>query len=405
MRILLTTFIILFGALVFSSFNQETDPEKEVSAVIELEVTQKQSSNQFDKYFGYFKDILGPIVALIGIFLTLPILKKKLTENHITTKLNEIQAANSEMQAFNQRLIDKYLPLTYSDEFLSKKDIEGALLDLQKGFQISQKASSDVATLMFYLRATIYGVIKHYDAINSKSFTTRVFLGFIMDNLELVNFYSTQVVQIPKSSKTQKSDLIIKPLRKYVSHSQVVQYRHFKFGVIDDPDSAHFTMFIGKVNRTKHALLMRSAFQIYRSPNAIAKLLYANKIYAPSCLSMPHEDPLFGTKSLDLYLIGFSTSNQISSDPEAPSKVVDLIYSNPEDSHRFVAGLQEERFKSIFNDNWIQGSGFQISRSIKMTKIEIETFILKFDRKYLDEQYKRNKKQIKKKLRKTVPNN
>lgn len=373
------------------------------SVKVELEFQEKQEKSDFDRYFGYFKDILGPLVALTGIGLTIPILRKKLVENHITTKLNEIQTSNSEIQTFNQKLIDKVLPLTYSNEILRLTELENLITDLQKGFDISQKASSDVATLMYYLKTTLQGTTKHFDTKNSMLFSTRGLIGFVIDNLEMVNFYSTQVVQVPKSPKTKERNLITRNIRKYVTHSKIVQYRHFKLGIIDDPDSAHFTMFSGKVNRTNHALLMRAAFQIYWSPNAIAKLLYLNKIYAPSKLTMTDDHPLFGSKSLDLYLIGFSTSNQISKDPNAPTKVVDLIYSNPDDFYRFVGSLKYDKLKSDFRDDWVVNSDFSIGESISMTKVEIETFRLKYDRKYLSNLFNLNKRRIKKKLKITVP--
>jgi len=360
MFLLIISLVITTQILMANPINL---PKKQTTTV-ELEFSQKEDMSNLDKYLDYFKDIFGSLVALLGILLTLPILRKKLIENHITNKLNEIQTKNSEIQSYNQKLIDKYIPLTYSNDLLTKQDLENALNDLQEGFHISQNASSDVATLMFYLKTTVQGAIKHFDNKKSKLFSSRGFYGFIMDNLDLVNYYSKQVVQIPKSTKTQKNDIITKALRKYVSDSQIVQFKYFKLGIIDSPDSAHFTMFTGKVNRTNHSLLMRATFQIYMSPRAVAKLLYINKIYAPLILSMPHENPLFGTKSLDLYLIGFSISNQISVDPNEPSKVVDLIYSNPEDFHRFVEALKYEKLKTEFKDNWIPDSKFELSSQL-----------------------------------------
>lgn len=394
--------ILLLNSLIVLGQADTSNQKKTVT--VEFQFQEKQEKSEFDKYFGYFKDVLGPLVALTGILLTLPILRRKLVENHITTKLNEIQTSNSEIQTFNQKLIDKYVPLTYSNNLLTLQDLENLLTGLQKGFHVSQKASSDVATLMFYLKTTLQGVNKHFDPKNSKLFSTRGLLGFVIDNLDLINFYSTQVVQIPKSSKTKQSNLINKNIRKYVTHSKIVQYRYFKLGIIDDPDSAHFTMFSGKVNRTNHALLMRAAFQIYWNPNAIAKLLFLNKIYAPSKLTKPEKDHLFGIESLDLYLIGFSISNQLSKDPNAPTKVVDLIYSNPDDFHRFVGNLKYDKLKSNFNDDWIPNSDFSLGESISMTKVEIETFRLKYDKNYLMNLFKKNRRKIKKKLKITVPN-
>lgn len=384
--------------------NPKGKPESQNKTTVELEFSQKENKSETEKYYEYLKDLLGPSVALLGILLTISILRKKLIENHITTKLNEIQSKNTEIQSYNQKLIDKYIPLTYSNDLLTKEDLENALNELQEGFHISQNASSDVATLMFYLKTAVQGAIKHFDNKKSKLFSTRGFYGFIMDNLDLVNYYSKQVVQIPKSTKTQKSNIISKTIRKYVSHSQIEQFKYFKLGIIDSPDSAHFTMFTGKVNRTNHALLMRSTFQIYFSPKAIAKLLFINKIYAPLILSKPYENHLFGTNSLDLYLIGFSISNQVSVDPDAPTKVVDLIYSNPEDFHRFIDALKYEKLKTDFKDIWIPDSKFELSKSISMTKVEIETFRLKYDKTYLNELHQKNSRKIKKKIKITVPN-
>ncbi len=391
--------LLLISLTIVSCQSDKLEQKKTVN--VELQFKQKENKSDFDKYFGYFKDILGPLVALTGILLTLPILKKKLVENHITTKLNEIQTSNSNIQTFNQKLIEKCIPLTYSNEILSKHDLEYILSDLQEGFYISQKASSDVATLMFYLKTTLQGTVKHYD---QNLFSTRQLLGFIIENLELINFYSTHVVQIPKSSKLKKGNIINKTIRKYVTNSQIRQYRYFKIGIIDDPNSAHFTLFSGKVNRTGHPLLMRSTFQIYMSPNAIAKLLYLNKIYAPSKLSMLRNDPypIFGNESLDLFLIGFITSNQISKEPNAPNKVVELIYSNPNDRYLFVKNLKFEKLKTDFKDQWIIKSQFSVEKSISMTKAEVETILLKYDRKYLNELFSENKQKIKKKLKVTL---
>ncbi|MDD4058906.1 MAG: hypothetical protein PHO95_08440 [Bacteroidales bacterium] len=401
-KLLLIIFLMITTQSLIANPNEIIENQNKTT--VELEFSQKDNNSDADKYLGYIIDLIGPLVALVGILLTLPILRKKLIENHITTKLNEIQTKNTEIQSYNQRLIDKYIPLTYSNNKLSKEDFETILSELQEGFHISQNASSDVATLMFYLKTTIQGAIKHFDNYKPKLFTTRGFYGFIMDNLNLVNYYSKQVVQIPKSTKTKKSSIILKDLRKYVSYSKIEQFKYFKLGIIDSPDSSHYTIFCGNVNKTNHELLMRSSFQIYFSPKAIAKLLFINKIYAPLILSKPYEDELFGITSLDLYLIGFSIRNQVSSDPNAPSEIVELVYSNPDDNLRFIDALEYEDLRFNYKDLWITDSKFDLSRSTSMTKIVVETFKLKYDKKYLVEMYQNNKRKIKNKIKISASN-
>lgn len=369
------------------------------SIIIHTNKTVKEEPSRFDIIFGYIKDISGPTIALLGIIVAVPILRKKLVASHITSKLNEIQTANSSVQSFNLELIDKYTPLTFSNDLLEPNDLKVLLLDLRKIFHISQKASSDVATLTFFLKTTLEGTIKHYDTKTSKRFSTRSLLGFVIENLELINFYASQVVQVPKSSKTKGRDLINKKIKKYVTHSQIKQYKHFKLGIIEDANSAHFTLFSSSVNARNHILLMRATFQIYWSPNAIAKLLYLNKIYAPSILSIQESGSFFHPEPLNLFLIGFSSKRVLSKDPDAPSEKVELIYSNPDDFYLFVNSLTYEKIKKSCEDIWITNSYFQIDKSLSMTKQERETFTLSYDEVYLKTLFKKNKRVIRKKLK------
>jgi len=363
--------------------------------------TKIDNLNKLSEIFGNF---LTPLFALIGILVAIPILRKKLIENHITTKLNEIQSANTEIQSYNQQLLDKYLPQTYSNEYLNKQDIENILSDLQQGFSIAQKASGDITTIMFYLKMTIQNIIKNFDTYTkSHFFITRSFLGFIIESLELSNFYASQVVQIPKSSATTQSPIITKTLHNFVTHSTISKYKHFNMGVINDPNSTHFTFFSDFANKTNCSALLRSAFQIYWSPNAIAKLLYLRKLYAPSVISMEVPDgydPFLGRESYDMFLIGFSTSNRLSNDPNAPTKIVKLIYSNPDDVSRFVSGLTvDNKITKQFKDKWLPDTGFQLTKTESMSHTILETVELTFDRAYLEKMFECNKRKIKRKLK------
>lgn len=348
----------------------------------------------FDTVFTYLKEILGPLVALIGILLTLPILKKKLVENHITAALTKIQECNKSVQRRGQELTDKYLPLTYSSELLRKNEVNKAFEDIKKLYYLSQDGSSDVVSFLFYLKVTLQGTLKHYD---SKVFlTNRALYGFIIDILQTTDFYCSQVVQIPKSTATETSHLINKKLKKFVTHSDFLKYRHFNQGVIDDPNSAHYTIFYGKVNKWGINLMKRAAFQIYFNPSPIKKLLYLNELYAPTKIEMPHDDPFMGTKSLKVFLIGFKQSRQITFSDNNQKSIVELIYSNPDDFHRFASNLKFETIKDKFKDTSLANSTFDLSRASKMTSNDFETFSLVFNEDYLRQQFKLNKGKFKK---------
>ena len=392
--------LIIFLGLILQIPLYGGVPENDLEKVqIESDVSSNKTISEFDNILNHLKDILGPAIALFGILMTLPILRKKLIENHIITSLNEIHSANSEVLVFNQNLIDKYISYTYMDSKMSKQDIEIILKDIQKGFHLSQKASSDVVTLMYYLKNVVQNTVRNYDSNSLKCLTSASFLGFIITILELVNFYTTQVVQIPKSSKTQSKNIIIKSLRRFVTYSNINQYKHFKLGIINDPDSAHFLIFCDKANKSGHPLLLRSTFQIHWNPNSIAKILYLEKIYAPSILEKSVNNSMLGIERLVLYLVGFILQNQFSDNPNDPKRIVKLIYSNPNDFYHFVSGLTYDKLKSDFVDSWVINSDFYINNSISMENIDFETISLKFDKCILENLFHKNIKKIKNKIK------
>jgi len=373
--------------------NLETDQYKTIYVT---NVEPEREKSTFDTAFTYIKEILGPLVALIGILLAIPILKKKLVENHISTALTKIQDCNKLVQKKGQELTDKYLPLTYSSELLRKNEVNKAFEDIKKLYYLSQDGSSDVVSLLFYLKATVQGTLKHYD---SKIFlTSRTFYGFIIDILQTTDFYCSQVVQIPKSTATETSHLINKKLRKYVTHSDFIKYQHFYQGVIDDPHSAHYTIFYGKVNEWGINLMKRAAFQIYFNSSPIKKLLYLNELYAPTKIEMLHDDPFFGSKSLKVFLIGFKLSTQMTLADSSQKLIVELIYSNPDDFHRFASNLKFEMIKDKFKDTSLDKSTFDLSKASKMTSNDFETFSLVFSEDYLRQQFKSNKGKFRKSM-------
>lgn len=356
-----------------------------------------------ESYIELFIKALGPIVALIGILVTLPIIRKKLLENHIVKKLNEIQEANTEVRIYNERLIDKYLPIAVNYKELSMSDIQNIYSDLEKSFSASQNASSEVASLMYYLKMVITRIkINYTNNYQIDQFYTNSFLGFIIDILEVANTYTTQVVPIPKSVKTKKSQIIKKSLIKYVSNSHIVQFTHFKIGVDYDPHSALYLIFYNAAINMGNSAVMQACFKIHNNSNIIAKILFYKKIYAAPELSMPFKDIIHGAESLSLYLIGFVYLNHSSTNSEAPQTLVELIYSNTKDHIKLIKKSPNKKIIQNCNDSWIINSGFSLSERYKEAiadKYDSETIRIKFDLAYLEKLHKSNLKSIKKKLK------
>lgn len=115
-------------------------------------IKETENATVFEKAFSLCTAFLVPTITIIGLWITIPIIRKRLAAEHISDKIKEIQIANSEIHIVVQQLIDKYTILLDEVGFITEENIERVNKDLEKGFDIVQKSSSDVATVMFYLK-------------------------------------------------------------------------------------------------------------------------------------------------------------------------------------------------------------------------------------------------------------
>lgn len=354
----------------------------------------------FDIFYKYFIDLLSPLIAIAALWLTIPIIKKKLLENHISKALMDIQDANKKILSDTTDLIDEFLPKTYSLEHVNKAELEVIFEKIKLLYKSSQEGSSDCQTMLFFLKSTLQNTIKNYDKVKNSSLYTREIYGLVIFTLEHVEFFSTQVVQIPKSTKTNIENLINKRIKKYVSHSEFEKYRHFNQGLIDDPNSAHYLIFYNKINSVSYNLLKRSAFQVFWDVSALKKMLYISGIYAPLEVNerdLDSKTTLIG--DCTLYLIGFKMSSEHIVQEGVQTKVVDLIYANPSDFFSFVSTLTLETLKSKFKDNFMPDIAFDFDNANKFSHKDIETISLQFDRAYLEKLFNQNRSKLKRKLK------
>lgn len=347
-------------------------------------------------------DLAGPAVALIGIIATYPILKKKLTANHISWRLDKIQSSNFKLYLLVQSLKDRFMTEIYTHDKISKEDLEKINDEIKEAYYLALEGSSDVATLLNYLKFTLETSIRTFDRGDDKMLFSNNIYMLIINVLELVSYYSNQVVQVPKSSQITKSKFVVKPLTKFVTNSDTHRYKHFKTGVIYDPNSAHYTMFIEKVNRTHHPYLMRCAYQLFQDPKPIGNLLYLKKIYAPLIIEYPQQAHIFGPENQTLHLIGFiiwKKQSNNSNDLEHKEEC-ELIYSNLDNSFQFInAHLDDNPNLKGFNDIYLQNDEWKFSKA-KVDSRANETIKFRMEKKLLEENFERNRKEFKRKLKK-----
>ncbi len=391
------TYLIFFSTLFLFACNTENNEAS--SDKYQLEIKPIENKSAFEKAFPYIKDSLSVIAVFLGIFITYPLLRKKLVENHITNTLQKIQDTNGIIQSDCQKIIDKYVPLTYSNNHLRESDIEKVYDEIRKLSYEAQQASSDVVTILFYFKNTLQGVLKHYDYGKYSTISSRDLYGLTISVLELTIFYCTKVISIPKSTKIESQNIINPKIKKFVTNSNSNQFKYFNQGFINDVKTSHLGFFYQEINSRKHALIKRAAFKTFQDPAPVAVLLFLSGIYAPLVLEKDYDSPFNPEGKLRLFLIGFSFQNKLTMKDGTVKEVIDLDYCNPDDFGRFADNLKFDDFKTNFYDSYIRESNFKFDK-ISMKHSNFETITIQIDSSYLKTAFKKVKRKMRRQMMK-----
>jgi hypothetical protein len=391
-------FLLFFGLSLLFSLNSVGDNLFQTSAG-NLPVYQDEVKNltTFDKIWGYFVSILGPGVALLAILLARPLIKKKLIESHITQRIEQINQSNSKVRLYCQKLVSNYTPLIYKAQKLNHQDIKNLSTTLEEGYLISQESSTEVATLMYYLKNTIEQFERKFVFYN-KTFAifTDDILAFVVNSLQRIITYSTQAVPVPDTVKVKNVDVIIEPLKQFVTHGKISKFKNFRLGVNYDVDSASCLIFTDMVNNTNKPYLMESAYVVTEAKRSIAKLLYLRNIYAPLIWEKNSDEISFVKRTFNL--VGFEENNTTNIDSGVSFESVDLYYANLKNI-TYKQKLTEESFLNDFKDSWLKNDDYKFSKPLKFVYITDEMIKVEIEKKVLQDAFNSHKGKIKKNLK------
>lgn len=361
-----------------TTFIQVKEPEKEKTG--------------WQKFYNFLKDWSGTFVAIGGFATGYIIIRRKLIESHISKMLIDIHDANRILQDEVTILTDKYVPKTYTNEYVHEDELNEIIESISYLFRLSQKGSSDVQTTLFYLKFTLQQSVKNRERERFVPIITREIYGIILMTLDRVTFLLSQVVQIPSSVRVESMDWFDdEELKNLVNKSEFNIYSSFRQGLEHDANSALYFLFYYDVLKKSNTLFMRSAFQIYEDTIAISHLLYKANIYAPLSIiaDYEHRDDV-----QPLYLVGFRPSEEWLQEGGV-RKYVKLIYANPSDFILFTDGLTKQRLRSHYRDNYMVNSGFDMTKLERKLSPSFETIVLYFDNDYLKDLFKKNRHKIK----------
>lgn len=343
-----------------------------------------------EKQIQYLIDLSGAIIALVGILLTIPILKRKLLENHISKTLIDIQEGNKKLISAISDIQDEYYCKARTKKHMKIEELENMTKQIQYLYKISQEANRDSQTMFYYLKVTLLNIAR--DKNDEFIFTDHLY-GLILFVFSYVEFFCNQVIPIPNSTKLIKNDLINSKYKKIVTNSDYIKYKAFNKGIIYDPHSAHYLIFYEKINNIPNLFFQKSAFLIFRSTAPLRKLLWGKEIYAPSELENRYEDIILGRGRLSI--ISFDIIHYRDEDRHT----VRIVYGNIDESISFKTFYDsKEKLKNSYIDISIEKSGFSFDNMINIKNLKYECISIEFELEYLRSLFKKNRRKIEKKM-------
>ncbi|WP_163323000.1 hypothetical protein [Draconibacterium mangrovi] len=362
------------------------------------EANVSTSNFSFDKIWSYLVGLLGPGVALYAVYIARPLLRNKLIENHVTQRIDQIHKSNSEVRQYCLKLIRNYTPSVYEHDKFGEEDLNKIIRDLEKGYLITHESSTEVATLLYFLKNTLQQYGRRFDYYEQKFhvFSSDIF-PFVINVLNRVVSYSTQVIPVPVTTDISNKDLIIKPLSRFVTDGKISKFKNFRLGVNFDKDSASCLIYTDMVNRTSMEYLKECSSIVISSISSIGKLLYLREIYAPLIWASKKypKDALF---RITLTLVGFDENTNIGIEGGESNKTVVLYYSNLS-NFGYSPKLTEETFVDNFLDDWLSIGNFKYPKPIKFAYVTDEMIKVEVDRKELQEIFNSHKRKIRNNLR------
>ncbi|WP_297097827.1 hypothetical protein [uncultured Draconibacterium sp.] len=390
--------LLLIG-LAFIFFNDLAAVNSSQTCLCKISESNVSTSNlSFNMIWSYLVVLLGPGVALYAVIAARPLLKRKLIENHVTQRIDQIHKSNLDVRKYCQKLISDYTPEVHNFNRLSKEDVNNLANALEKGYLIAQDSSTEVATLMYYLRSTVRQYARRFDYYDK---TFNVFasdiLVFVVNSLGKVVQYSSQVVPVPVKTEIKSFRVVTKPIKRFVSDGEMTKFKDFRFGVNYDKDSMLCLFYTDMVNATSMPYLKECAGAVVKTTKSIAKLLYFRKLYAPLLLEHNKfkDDPFFKRV---LTLVGFDEYTKYNMGEKVSSETVVLYYSNlTSRSHK--PKLTKESFANYLSDSWLDIKRNDLPKPLKFEYVTDEMIKVEYERNSLKQPFLIHKRSIKKKLK------
>ncbi len=302
------------------------------------------------------RDLVTILVLLCGLYYGKKGVKKFLLQEIIKDKV--IRIHNSNQRA---REVTSDIMMSLNEDFTKNKPV--SLEDVKHIKELTKKlvestteSSSQIHTLAFLLHATVNDIqirIKNEKQGRIKRFEQRSlsdFYSIIYNTCNRINFFASNIVDIPKSTKPVQYHDIIRLVRKNLQSSGFTTFKNFQVGLDTRLNTAIPLIFLSILqNSTNDYIFYRKFFLTIRDNLPLLYSLYANKIYLPLTLASNKNTPLGGK---DLHLIKFEKNETKLGTNEGRVFYI-FVYSNLNPWLSFLKDVEKEVFTDEYYDSFL----------------------------------------------------
>lgn len=360
------------------------------------------------EFVSIVKDIVTIFAVILGLYLGHKGIKKYLLDDLIKERVSRINDSNSVARNITNKIIQE---INNKDDINRRADEYDVLHVRSLTKQLvnsTTDTSSEIHSLAFLLHKTTDDIELDIqkevgNTRRSESRTASEFYSIVLMTCNKINFFASNIVDIPKSRKTVKYHDIRKELRKYLSKTGFETLENFQTGLDLNPNSAIPLIFFSILNKsTTDYIFARKYFQVLQNNTPILYNLHINEMYFPLTLEKASnsELSLFGMFGEGrLHLIKYQFRKTMMGEDEG-REYIEFTYSNLHPFVRFMDTIDENKLKEDYVDSFISKQNKYFSNCIKkFTVLGEESIQVQCDLEDAKSYYKLIKKDLLKKLK------
>lgn len=315
------------------------------------------------------------VVALFwGLWLGNKGLKRYLIDDIIKRKTASISEANQNSKVVAKKIINKVLEKENINRLADLDDVIYLKSQARKLKEVSLNSSSEIHTLAFLLYETIKNIPLNIEKETEK--TSKIekrsatdFYILVLNVCYKIEFFSGNIIDIPKSSTTVKYDEINKKLRRFLNKTEFEVLKGVRVGTNIDLNSPIVLIYYTILRKSVYDyIFFKRFFQAVQNNYPVIYHMFINEIYFPPIITHKKHDKLFGKKVLHLIQIE-QKENLIGE--KVGENFYELTYTNLDTAKNFVDNIELSDLINQYQDSFIKSENSQIFTFINPNSFKI----------------------------------